>query len=219
MSRLVFDTNVILSALLFEGSKPSKAFEIGLKHHVILFSLSTLTELEEVLWRNKFDQYLSYEERKQFLTGFILQSTPIETDETISICRDPKDNKFLELAVCGKADFVISGDEDLLILSPFHNIQILTPDSFIRLHSAPASSWPICVLLRSSAVPHKIKWIKRARPKSLQGTTETTFYVLAVYFGAVQVRRLRHALLCAHEIGEIGDILWCYAILLRDCIR
>ena len=133
--RLVFDTNIIISALLFEGSKPSKAFNIGIEQEVILFSSSTLTELEEVLWRSKFDQYISHEDRKQFLSSFILHATPVEPDETITECRDSKDNKFLELAVCGKADFIISGDEDLLILNPFRNIRILTPSMFINLHS------------------------------------------------------------------------------------
>lgn len=133
--RLVFDTNIIISALLFDGSKPSKAFDIGINQGVLLFSLPTLAELEEVLWRNKFDRYISHEERKRFLTSLILHSTPIETNETISECRDPKDNKFLELAVCGKADFIISGDEDLLVLNPFRNIQIITPDSFLKIHS------------------------------------------------------------------------------------
>jgi len=60
--RLVFDTNIIISALLFDGSKPSKAFDIGIR--TLLFSLPTLAELEEVLWRNKFDRYISHEERK-----------------------------------------------------------------------------------------------------------------------------------------------------------
>jgi len=133
--RLVFDTNIIISALLFDGSKPSKAFDIGINQGALLFSLPTLAELEEVLWRNKFDRYISHEERKRFLTSLILHSTPIETNETILECRDPKDNKFLELAVCGKADFIISGDEDLLVLNPFRNIQIITPDSFLKIHS------------------------------------------------------------------------------------
>jgi len=132
--RLVYDTNIIISALLFEGSKPAKAFDIGINQGAILFSSSTFTELEEVLSRNKFDQYISHEERKQFLTSFILDSTPVEINETISACRDPQDNKFLELAVCGKADFIISGDEDLLVLNPFRNVQILTPDSFLKMH-------------------------------------------------------------------------------------
>ena len=134
--RLVFDTNIIISALLFEGSKPSKAFYIGLKQGVILFSSSTLTELEEVLWRSKLDPYISHEERRKFLTSFILHTTPVEVNETISECRDPKDNMFLELAVCGKADFIVSGYKDLLILNPFRNIQIVSPDSFIKLRSS-----------------------------------------------------------------------------------
>jgi len=83
----------------------------------------------------KFDQYISHEDRKQFLSSFILHATPVEPDQTITECRDSKDNKFLELAVCGKADFIISGDEDLLILNPFRNIHILTPSMFIDLHS------------------------------------------------------------------------------------
>jgi len=132
--RLVYDTNIIISALLFEGSKPSKAFDIGINQGAILFSSSTFTELEEVLSRNKFDQYISHEERKQFLTSFILYSKPVEINETISACRDPQDNKFLELAVCGKADFIISGDEDLLVLNPFRKIKILTPDSFLKMY-------------------------------------------------------------------------------------
>jgi len=132
--RMVFDTDIIISAMLFEGSKPSKAFGVGIKQGVILFSSSTLSELEDVLWRKKFDPYISHEERKQFLSSFILHSTPVEINETITECRDPKDNKFLELAVCGKADFIISGDKDLLILSPFRNIQILTPHNFINLY-------------------------------------------------------------------------------------
>lgn len=132
--RLVFDTNIIISAMLFEGSKPSKAFGVSIKQGVILFSSSTLSELEDVLWRKKFDPYISHEERKQFLSSFILHSRPVEINETITECRDPRDNKFLELAVCGKADFIISGDEDLLILNPFRNIQILTPHNFINLY-------------------------------------------------------------------------------------
>jgi len=112
-----------------------KIFNIGIEQEVILFSSSTLTELEEVLWRNKFDPYILHEDRKQFLSSFILHATPVEPDQTITECRDSKDNKFLELAVCGKADFIISGDEDLLILNPFRNIRILTPSRFINLHS------------------------------------------------------------------------------------
>jgi uncharacterized protein len=133
--RVIFDTNIIISALLFDGTKPAKALNNGLHHCIILFSSSTLAELEDVLWRTKFDKYIANEERVQFLTNFILHATPVDPDETITECRDPKDNKFLELAVSGKADFIISGDEDLLMLNPFRKIQILTPGSFIEICS------------------------------------------------------------------------------------
>jgi uncharacterized protein len=52
--------------------------------------------------------------------------------ERVTACRDPKDNKFLELAVNGPADIIISGDDDLLVLDPFRNIPILTPTAFGR---------------------------------------------------------------------------------------
>ena len=54
----------------------------------------------------------------------------IEIITKINLCRDPKDNKFLELAIKGKADYLISGDQDLLILNPFQEISILSPQAF-----------------------------------------------------------------------------------------
>jgi len=91
----VYDTNVIISALLFQGSKTAKAFDIGVRQGAILFSSSTFSELEEVLRRNAFGPYLSDAERKQFLTSFVLDGTPVEIEETILEGRDPRDNKFL----------------------------------------------------------------------------------------------------------------------------
>ncbi len=119
-------------------------FKLKLLHHIVLCLSTVLTEmrrmstiflvseLEKVLRRNKFDQYLSHEERKQFLTSFILHATPVETDEIITACRDPKDNKFLELAVCGKADCIITGDADLLVLNPFRTIPLTIPLNTVR---------------------------------------------------------------------------------------
>lgn len=54
----------------------------------------------------------------------------IEITESITICRDRKDDKFLEVAVNGKADYLITGDRDLLVLHPFRNIQIPNPSRF-----------------------------------------------------------------------------------------
>jgi putative PIN family toxin of toxin-antitoxin system len=49
------------------------------------------------------------------------------------VCRDPKDNMVLELAVSGHADYIITGDQDLLILDPFRGIRIMTPDAFLAI--------------------------------------------------------------------------------------
>jgi putative PIN family toxin of toxin-antitoxin system len=96
-------------------------------------SAATVEELKQVLARSKFDRYLSAEARSQFATAIARGATVLEPDEAIDACRDPKDNKFLEIAVAGKAAYIISGDKDLLILNPFRGIQIVTPAEFLEM--------------------------------------------------------------------------------------
>jgi uncharacterized protein len=129
--RYVFDTNVLISALLFGNSTPGRAFFTALAQGVILVSLPLIAELDEVLNRPKFERYVTREERERFLEALIREATLVEIDEVIQICRDPKDDKVLELAVSGQATYVITGDEDLLTLSPFRGIPILTPQQFV----------------------------------------------------------------------------------------
>jgi predicted nucleic acid-binding protein len=58
-------------------------------------------------------------------------ATTIDITETFQACRDPKDDKFLEIATNGLATYLITGDPDLLVLHPFHGISIISPDTFI----------------------------------------------------------------------------------------
>ena len=90
-----------------------------------------MDELDQVLRRPKFDKYLPEETRLEFLAKLVREAEVIETTETISDCRDPRDNKFLELAVSGQASHIISGDMDLLTLHPFRGIPILSPQDFL----------------------------------------------------------------------------------------
>jgi uncharacterized protein len=129
--RFVFDNNTLVSALLFERSVPAQAFYAALDHGIILVSQPTFTELNGVLDRKKFDRYVTREEREQFLATFLHEATLVEVAEEIRACRDPKDDKFLALAVCGRATCLISGDQDLLVLNPFRDIPILTPAQFL----------------------------------------------------------------------------------------
>lgn len=130
-NRFVVDTNVLISALLFKNSVPFRAIEWVEKQGIILYSEATLNELEKVLNRKKFNKYVSLEERKVFLLKFISASELVSITEKIAVCRDEKDNKFLELAVSGDANVIVTGDFDLLVLNPFQGIEIVTPDIFI----------------------------------------------------------------------------------------
>ena len=84
--------------------------------------------------RSKFDKYVNSAIRSEFIAQFIQQSELINIEESIIACRDPKDDKFLELAVNGKADYLITGDRDLLILHPFRDIQIISPADFLEIY-------------------------------------------------------------------------------------
>ena len=127
----VFDTNTLVSAVLFERSTPGQALRLALKRGEVLVSPSTLEELAEVLQREKFDQYVTVAEREEFLEAFVERSTFIEPTEEIRICRDAKDDKFLELAISGGATYLISGDNDLRSLTPFRGIVIGTAAEFL----------------------------------------------------------------------------------------
>ena len=130
--RYVFDTNVIISALLFENSKPAQAFQYALVNGEVLLSLDLLEELNEVLGRKKFNKYVTNEEREEFLEALIERAVLIEIVENVQECRDPKDDKVLELALNGEAQYIITGDRDLLVLNPFRNVRVITVEDFLK---------------------------------------------------------------------------------------
>ncbi len=130
--RYVFDTNVIVSSLLFENSNPSKAFRYALKYGEVLLSVEVLEELSDVLGREKFNRFVTSVERDEFLETFVEQAILVEVIEEVRECRDPKDDKILELALNGGAKFIVSGDKDLLVLNPFRDVKIVTTEDFLR---------------------------------------------------------------------------------------
>jgi uncharacterized protein len=140
--RFVFDTNVLVSALLFAESKPAQAFFTALRRGILLTSLAALHELRDVLHRKKFDKYLTIEEREQFLDQYTRSATIIAITETIQVCRDAKDDKFLEIAANGAATYLITGDPDLLVLHPFRGIPVVSPDTFLVMAAQAAFDEP-----------------------------------------------------------------------------
>lgn len=129
--RIVLDTNVLISSLLISNSLTRRVFDKTLTNGKLLISLATYAEVSEVLSRPKFRRYVTETERLQFLAKLINVAHPVEISQKIQACRDPKDDKFLEVALCGNADLIITGDQDLLVLHPFQGISIVTPHSYL----------------------------------------------------------------------------------------
>jgi len=136
--RVVFDTNTLISAFLLPRSIPRKALDTTTATGRLLLSIATATELTEVLHHSKFDRYLTEHRRLTLLAVIIRTADLVEVDATITDCRDPKDNKFLELAVSGRATHLVTGDQDLLMLHPYRGITILTPRQFLTEVATPS---------------------------------------------------------------------------------
>ena len=98
---------------------------------IVVRSNDTLSEFTQTFARPKFDKYVDPLTRHHIVSVFEKKSFLIEVTIQINECRDKKDNKFLELAVTPGADCIITGDKDLLVLHPFHNIPILNAADFI----------------------------------------------------------------------------------------
>jgi putative PIN family toxin of toxin-antitoxin system len=107
--------------------------DFAFAHGIVLASADTISELDEVLRRPKFNRYLREVERLLFLAAFIRDSKIVDLTERVAECRDPKDDRILELAVSGNAVCIVSGDSDLLVLNPFRGVAILTPQEFLSM--------------------------------------------------------------------------------------
>jgi len=107
-----------------------KARELG----ILIYSEPTINEFTETFVRPKFDKYISIETRLGDIEAFKISGELFDVTIIINECRDPKDNKFLELAVEAGAACIVTGDKDLLVLNPFRNIPILTAADFLRIY-------------------------------------------------------------------------------------
>jgi len=132
LPRIVIDTNVLISALLAPESTPGQAVTQAEDAGVLLASAETIAEIEEVLARPRFDRYLSTATRAEFLKRYRIAVRRVIIGSAIRACRDPRDDKFLEVAIHGQADVIISGDEDLLCLNPFRTVRIVSPRGFLE---------------------------------------------------------------------------------------
>lgn len=128
----VFDTNSLIRAALIQNSVNARALDKAIKTGTIAISSSILTEITEVIFRKKFDKYLNDDQRTKFINRIERDFQAFKINETIAVCRDPSDDKFLDLAITCAASCIITGDQDLLILNPFQTIPILTAAEFLK---------------------------------------------------------------------------------------
>jgi putative PIN family toxin of toxin-antitoxin system len=129
--RVVVDTNVFVSGLLRESFLPGQAAARAGHKAILLVSEATMRELADVLAQAKFDRYVTVQHRVQFvrLIAGVAEFVPII--HSVRECRDPKDDKFLEVALNGRAHLIITGDEDLLGMHPWRRIEILSPSAYV----------------------------------------------------------------------------------------
>lgn len=133
--RYVFDTNTVVSALLFSRSVPRRALSRALQVGALLMSQALSEELNDVLSRHRFDRYVPRPERRAFPRYLLRMAMSVQITETVQACRDPDDDKILELDVNGGADYIVTGDDDLPVLNPFRGIAIVSPAEFLAIAS------------------------------------------------------------------------------------
>ena len=109
----------------------ARAVDRALEEFEVVVSEASVDELARVLSRAKFDRYVSVRDREEFLRRLLQVTTMVAVLSEVSDCRDPKDNRFLALALDSESDRIISGDADLLALNPWRGVKIVSPATFL----------------------------------------------------------------------------------------
>ncbi len=130
-ARLVIDTNIFISYLI-SNSFPKLDKHIQSNKVKLLFSQELLDEFLEVVSRPKLKKYFSEKDVIALLNNIQNHSDFIDVESHVTICRDEKDNFLLSLCADGKADYLITGDEDLLILKKFKKTTILKISEYLK---------------------------------------------------------------------------------------
>jgi putative PIN family toxin of toxin-antitoxin system len=129
--RVVVDTNTIISGILLPQSVPGRLLGVLSERATLIFSRATRDELLGVIARDKFDRYVAAKARERAVIILVRDSEMVTPRRLFHVCRDPKDDKFLNAAHAGRADCLISGDADLTVLGAFEGIPILNAARYL----------------------------------------------------------------------------------------
>ncbi len=130
-ARIVIDTCVYVSGFIYPASVPRQAIVRAWGQDVPLLLEPVWQELNSVFRKPKLTRFIEPAVLQGFLDQAWAISELVAIPSPIRACRDPRDDKFLELAVHGRADLLLTGDADLLALNPFHGVTVLTPAAFL----------------------------------------------------------------------------------------
>ena len=128
---IVVDTGVLVSAAIRPQSVPALALQKALLHHELCASEATFAELQDVLSRSKFDRYAAAKTRQAFVEGLLLYVRLVDVSHIVNDCSDPKDDKFLALALTVNAEMIVASDPHLTAMHPWRGIPILPPAAFL----------------------------------------------------------------------------------------
>jgi putative PIN family toxin of toxin-antitoxin system len=130
--RVVVDTNILVSFAILPNQDYERLFDYLAGHGVTLVSEETIAELFAVLSREKFRKYIPQDSAIDYVEWYAGISESVVVTERVVACRDPKDDKFLSLAVAGRADCIISGDSDLLDMVAYDGIPVYRAAEFLK---------------------------------------------------------------------------------------
>jgi len=136
MPNIVFDASSLVGALLREGSVPERALIVARARDVICLSAAVAEEIRSVFSRPKFHRYVTTRRTEQVVDLLLTAALHIEPTEKVADCRDPTDNKYLELALAAQAEVIVASDSDLLVLDPWRGVRIVTPAGYLALRGA-----------------------------------------------------------------------------------
>jgi putative PIN family toxin of toxin-antitoxin system len=129
--RVVVDTSSLVRAALDRASAAARLLAMLRDRGSLIASLATLEEVAAVLARPKFARRLPDADRRAFLEALAAAAEVVEPRELVAECRDPGDDKFLDVALAGGADAIVSDDRDLLGLDPWRGVRLVKPEALL----------------------------------------------------------------------------------------
>jgi uncharacterized protein len=130
--KVFFDTSTLVAVCLYPDREPAKIFQQAMLRFELVATHQTLTELAQVLSRPKFDAWRPLQTRMTWYRHCAANMVQYSAIELATECRDAKDNKFLDAALASKAGAIVSSDQDLRVLHPYRDVDVLNLQDFQR---------------------------------------------------------------------------------------